>query len=75
MSFSPKGVTHMLSLLFYRVQKLQERSQAGHLSFDKDDLDALNFVTAATNLRCHIFSIPIQSRFDVKGTHHQPAYG
>lgn len=36
------------------------------LQFDKDDRFALDFVTAATNLRGHVFSIAPQSKFDVK---------
>jgi ubiquitin-like 1-activating enzyme E1 B len=34
--------------------------------FSKDDPLGLNFVTAATNLRAAVFSIPLQSLFDVK---------
>jgi ubiquitin-like 1-activating enzyme E1 B len=37
------------------------------LSFDKDDDDALDFVTATANLRSHIFDIKMNSKFDVKG--------
>lgn len=36
------------------------------ITFDKDDPDTLDFVTAASNLRSHIFSIPVQSKFTVK---------
>jgi ubiquitin-like 1-activating enzyme E1 B len=36
------------------------------LSFDKDDEDALNFVTAAANLRAQVFGIQPESRFKVK---------
>ncbi|KAI8638310.1 hypothetical protein BD408DRAFT_405776 [Parasitella parasitica] len=36
------------------------------LSFDKDDEDAMDFVTAASNLRSHAFHIPTKSLFDVK---------
>ncbi|KAI8364225.1 hypothetical protein BD560DRAFT_403343 [Blakeslea trispora] len=36
------------------------------LSFDKDDEDAMDFVTAASNLRAHVFQIPQKSLFDVK---------
>jgi len=38
----------------------------GGLKFDKDDPQALDFVTAASNLRASIFNIPRQSRFDAK---------
>ena len=40
--------------------------EVGALKFDKDDEDALDFVTAAANLRMAIFAIPIQSRWEVK---------
>lgn len=36
------------------------------LAFDKDDEDALNFVTASANLRAHVFGINPESRFKVK---------
>lgn len=36
------------------------------LSFDKDDVDTLDFVTAAANLRSQIFDIEQKSKFDVK---------
>lgn len=39
----------------------------GQLSFDKDDLWAMRFVTAASNLRSHVFSIPLLSFHDAKG--------
>jgi len=41
-------------------------AEVGSLSFDKDDPDALDFVTAAANLRSAVFHIPLQSRWDVK---------
>lgn len=49
------------------VVKIWNRGSIGSLSFDKDDALALDFVTAASNLRSHIFSIERKSRFDVKG--------
>lgn len=36
------------------------------ITFDKDDPDTLDLVTSASNLRSHIFSIPLQSKFAVK---------
>lgn len=36
------------------------------ISFDKDDPDTLDFVTSASNLRSQIFSIPLQSKFNIK---------
>lgn len=47
----------------------EERVRTGtDLEWDKDVDLHLDFVTAATNLRAHIFNIPLQSRFTVKGT-------
>ncbi|KAL1918225.1 uncharacterized protein VTP21DRAFT_3491 [Calcarisporiella thermophila] len=49
-----------------RVIDTQSSEQITHLSFDKDDDDALDFVTATSNLRAHIFGIEKKSRFQVK---------
>ena len=46
-----------------QAMKLKEDD---HLIWDKDDQDAMDFVTACANIRCMIFSIPQKSRFDVK---------
>ena len=40
--------------------------RVGQLAFDKDDVECLDFVTAASNLRSAVFGIPAQSRFKVK---------
>lgn len=46
---------------------LDERAdEVGCLKFDKDDDAALDFVTAASNLRAQIFGIELQSRWTVK---------
>ena len=44
-----------------------KREAIGSLTFDKDDEVALNFVTAASNLRSRVFGIERKSPFDVKG--------
>ncbi|KAF2189841.1 ubiquitin-activating enzyme E1 3 [Zopfia rhizophila CBS 207.26] len=36
------------------------------LSFDKDDADTLDFVTASANLRSHVFGIQTRSKFEIK---------
>lgn len=36
------------------------------VTFDKDDDDAMAFVSAAANLRSYVFDIPLQSEFQVK---------
>jgi len=41
-------------------------AKQGDLVWDKDDLPALNFVTACANIRMHIFNIGCKSRFEVK---------
>lgn len=40
--------------------------EGDHLVWDKDDTDAMDFVTACANIRSMIFAIPQKSRFDVK---------
>jgi ubiquitin-like 1-activating enzyme E1 B len=42
-------------------------AQLGLLAFDKDALWTMKFVTAAANLRAHIFTIPLLSFHDAKG--------
>uniref|UniRef100_A0A673AJR3 SUMO-activating enzyme subunit 2 n=1 Tax=Sphaeramia orbicularis TaxID=375764 RepID=A0A673AJR3_9TELE len=46
--------------------QLQEKGDGAELVWDKDDPPAMDFVTAAANLRMHIFSMNMKSRFDVK---------
>ena len=36
------------------------------ITFDKDDIDTLDFVTASANIRSIVFGIEAKSRFDVK---------
>lgn len=46
----------------------KRRSDIGDVKFDKDDRDALLFVTAASNLRASAYGVtPLQSPFSVKG--------
>ena len=40
--------------------------EVGSLSFDKDDINAVEFVTAAANIRANNFSIPMESFFKIK---------
>ena len=46
---------------------LELLQEIGSLSFDKDDHLAVDFVTAASNLRSHSFGIPLLSLFEAKG--------
>lgn len=36
------------------------------LSFDKDDVDTLDFVASSSNLRAAIFGLEAKSKFDIK---------
>ncbi|XP_072291303.1 SUMO-activating enzyme subunit 2 [Eucyclogobius newberryi] len=46
--------------------QLKARGEGAELVWDKDDPPAMDFVTAAANLRMQIFSMNMKSRFDVK---------
>uniref|UniRef100_A0A2K5JZ40 SUMO-activating enzyme subunit 2 n=1 Tax=Colobus angolensis palliatus TaxID=336983 RepID=A0A2K5JZ40_COLAP len=45
---------------------LAEKGDGAELIWDKDDPYAMDFVTSAANLRMHIFSMNMKSRFDIK---------
>ncbi|CEG38965.1 sumo-activating enzyme subunit 2-like [Plasmopara halstedii] len=45
----------------------QSRSNLGSYEFDKDDTIAMEFVTAAANLRASVFSIAMESLYSCKG--------
>ena len=49
------------------VSGILEKSDIGKMVFDKDDVLAMRFVCAASNLRSSVFSIPKQSFHDAKG--------
>ena len=51
------------------TNRLAVRLQNGEdtISFDKDDDDTLDFVTAAANLRAAAYGISGKSRWEVKG--------
>ncbi|KAH0865893.1 hypothetical protein HID58_083104 [Brassica napus] len=53
-----------LKLFFAKRKKVGE---IGHLTFDKDDQLAVEFVTAAANIRAESFGIPLHSLFEAKG--------
>ncbi|KPI38138.1 Ubiquitin-activating enzyme E1-like protein [Cyphellophora attinorum] len=59
-----------LSRLAARLSQEQATTQSGapspSITFDKDDNDTLDFVTATANLRAQIFGIELKSKFDVK---------
>ncbi|KAH9060572.1 hypothetical protein EDB87DRAFT_1615255 [Lactarius vividus] len=58
-----------LVLFVSSTERLAERLMTGKeeiISFDKDDDDTLDFVTAAANLRSAAYGIPCKSRWEVK---------
>lgn len=59
-----------LRRLSSRLEATRAEGKAGNaapiLSFDKDDVDTLDFVVASANLRSHIFGIEMRSKFDIK---------
>jgi ubiquitin-like 1-activating enzyme E1 B len=63
-----QGVAHYADLFLKTIHKMhsQRGDQIGTLSFTKDDPDAVDFVTAASNLRMWNYHIGLQSRWDVQ---------
>ncbi|KAK6599080.1 ThiF family protein [Botrytis cinerea] len=60
-----------LERLSKRLQEMKSTSNAANsgepiITFDKDDEDTLDFVTASANLRSIVFGIETKSRFDIK---------
>ncbi|KAI9753996.1 MAG: E1 ubiquitin-activating protein uba2 [Lichina confinis] len=59
-----------LDRLGRRMQHLQARMTPGDpppiLTFDKDDVDTLDFVASSANLRSIVFGIEPKSKFDIK---------
>jgi ubiquitin-like 1-activating enzyme E1 B len=55
--------------VFVSTHRLAARLRAGEetISFDKDDDDTLDFVTAASNLRSVAYGISGKSRWEIKG--------
>lgn len=49
------------------IIKILEDKRVGELIFDKDDDLAMDFVACASNLRMAVFSISMQSQFEIKG--------
>ena len=64
--------------MFYSLDRLSSRlkelqtNKSGNIepiiTFDKDDVDTLDFVAASANLRSVIFGIESKSKFDIKRT-------
>lgn len=62
-----------LRRLSNRLEETRANADTGNappvLTFDKDDADTLDFVTASANLRSHVFGIETRSKFDIKRRH------
>ena len=58
---------YSLQKLTARLKELRAVDPEASVHFDKDDPEALDFVTATANLRAHVFGIEEKSRFQVKG--------
>jgi len=54
-----------IGILKEQLEKIDDADKK-YLVWDKDELPALNFVTACANIRMHIFNIKQESRFEVK---------
>jgi ubiquitin-like 1-activating enzyme E1 B len=55
-----------LEALSTEILEKRNKDPNDYLTFDKDHENSLNFLTAASNIRSHIFHIPFKSRFEVK---------
>ncbi|KAI0249209.1 hypothetical protein BJV78DRAFT_1229106 [Lactifluus subvellereus] len=65
----PLSLRENLVLFVSSTERLAARLTTGKeetISFDKDDDDTLDFVTAAANLRSAAYGIPCKSRWEVK---------
>lgn len=62
-----KGYSQLFSSSVETLRaQLAHQGDGAELVWDKDNAPAMDFVTAAANLRMHIFSMNMKSRFDVK---------
>ncbi|KAI9920749.1 hypothetical protein PsorP6_002214 [Peronosclerospora sorghi] len=60
-------VTRFVSCIVRILGSEQARVNLGSYEFDKDDATAMEFITAAANLRAAVFSIPMESLYTCKG--------
>lgn len=62
-----KGYSQLFSRSVETLRtQLADQGDGAELVWDKDDAPAMDFVTAAANLRMHVFSMNMKSHFDVK---------
>lgn len=58
---------HQVKMFIKSTLQLTFRVLKGEvIEFDKDDLDTLEFVVSSSNIRSHLFDIPLKSAFDIK---------
>ena len=60
------GSLRRLSVRLLQAQEETKDGDAPILTFDKDDVDTLDFVAASANLRSIVFGIETRSKFDIK---------
>ncbi|KAG1708236.1 hypothetical protein DVH05_024919 [Phytophthora capsici] len=60
-------VTRFVTCIVRILSTEQSRANLGSYEFDKDDATAMEFVTAAANLRASVFSITMESLYSCKG--------
>ncbi|KRX07271.1 Molybdenum cofactor biosynthesis, MoeB [Pseudocohnilembus persalinus] len=48
------------------AELIQRKVKEEMVAFEKDDPIIIKFLSAACNLRCHIFNIPLQNEFQIK---------
>jgi len=61
------AVAEIIGTIVDRWSDPKSRENIGNFEFDKDDVVAMRFVTAASNLRALTFNIPVQSMYETKG--------
>ncbi|KAH9159401.1 hypothetical protein LEN26_002359 [Aphanomyces euteiches] len=61
------SVEECIGHFIHCVAQLKSSPEIGLLEFDKDDALAMQFVTAAANLRAHVFGIGMESMYSCKG--------
>ncbi|EEA28782.1 E1 ubiquitin-activating protein uba2 [Talaromyces marneffei ATCC 18224] len=61
-----KDSLHRLSIRLRELQANKSGNIEPIITFDKDDVDTLDFVAASANLRSVIFGIESKSKFDIK---------
>ena len=62
-----QNIIQFLLCLYDISTHVDDSKLIGQLSFDKDDVWAMKFVTVTSNMRSSIFEIPLQSYHNAKG--------